>query len=56
MKRLGRARLTALERCLHPDGPRLGRLLFQIPDLWPEQDQDAFHAGDLETLGDLVER
>ncbi len=58
MPRIARSRLKHLERRMNVDGPPVGRLLFLIPDLWPEQDRAAFEAPNfsLEALGDLVER
>jgi hypothetical protein len=39
------------------DGLRIRRLLYLIPDLWPDDHPELFHhLSDLETLGDLVER
>lgn len=57
MGRVSRTRLKLLERRMRVDGPPIGRLLFLIPDLWPEQDRRRFEkAQDLDALGDLVER
>jgi hypothetical protein len=40
-----------------PDGPPVGRLLFLLPDLWPEADRAAFeHPPDREALAALVAR
>lgn len=58
MGRLARSRVKHLERRMNADGPPIGRILFLIPDLWPEDDWEAFEGPDLslEELGDLVER
>jgi hypothetical protein len=57
MPRIARSRLRHLERRMNVDGPPVGRLLFLIPDLWPEPDRRLFdESHDLDELGDLVER
>lgn len=57
MARVARSRLRQLERRTQLGGPPLGRLLFLIPDLWPAEDQEAFHhPANQEALVDLVER
>jgi hypothetical protein len=57
MPRLARSRLTTLERALNPTGPPIGRLLFLLPDLWPDPDRAAFaDPGSPEALEALVER
>jgi hypothetical protein len=55
--RIARSCLKHLERLGNIDGPPVGRLLFLIPDLWPEDDRRLFEEPhDLGELGDLVER
>lgn len=57
MGRLARSRMTQLERRLHVDGPPIGRLLFPLPDLWPQEDQETFFNPDpREPLEEPVER
>lgn len=57
MVRISRRRLTTLADRLHPQGPPIGRLLFLIPDLWPEADHATFEAPrDQEELESLIVR
>ena len=57
MPRIARSRVKQLERRMTVDSPPVGRLLFLIPDLWPEPDRAVFEDPDRsEALGDLVER
>ena len=57
MPGVSRRRLLQLERQLHVNQPLIGRLFVLIPDLWPQQDQEAFFNSERsEALEDLVER
>jgi hypothetical protein len=38
MPRIARSRLKHLERLANVDGPPVGRLLYLLPDLWPDFD------------------
>jgi hypothetical protein len=57
MRRMSRARLAHLDARLRPGDPPVGRLLFLIPDLWPEADQVRFHTSrGQDELGELIVR
>ena len=57
MPRVLRGRLGQLERQMHVNQPQIGRLFVLIPEMWPEQDRDAFFNPErIEPLADLVER
>lgn len=57
MPRVSRRRLGQLERQLRVNQPLIGRLFVLIPDLWPEQDREAFFDPERgEPLEELVER
>jgi hypothetical protein len=56
VRQLSRTRLRQLERQMNVAAPPIGRLFILIPDLWPQQDREAFFdpARD-DALEDLVE-
>jgi hypothetical protein len=57
MPRVSRLRLRQLEWQLHVDEPPIGWLFFLIPNLWAEEDREAFFNPKRgEALEDLVER
>lgn len=57
MPRVSRRRLGQLERQLSVKQPPIGRLFVLIPELWLQEDQDAFLTPERgEPLAELVER
>ena len=57
MRQLSRTRLRQLERQMHVNALPIGRLFMLLPDLWAEEDREAFFDPKREeALEDLVQR